>query len=165
MGDNMQHVWSPWRMEYIRKGISPEGCIFCDALAGEDGVDNLIVYHSQHAFVILNRYPYTSGHVMVVPTAHLPTLDGLGEEAIRELFKLVRTSMHVIETLYKPDGFNLGANLGSKAGAGVADHVHFHIVPRWAGDTNFMTSVGQARVLPEDLCETYQRLKNGWPKG
>ena len=163
MEDGLEHIWSPWRMEYIRRSSKSTGCIFCNALK-HDSDEYLIVKREPTAFVILNRYPYTSGHVMVVPCTHVPNLDDLDQQTILDIFNLTNTAMHVIEKVYKPDGFNLGANIGSKAGAGIADHVHFHIVPRWAGDTNFMTTVGEARVLPEDLCETYQHLKDNWPE-
>jgi ATP adenylyltransferase len=129
----------------------------------EDGTENLIVKRGAQAFAILNRYPYTSGHVMVVPYLHAGTLDELDESICNDMMRLVRQAITAIGTVYKPDGFNVGANLGAAAGAGIAQHVHFHVVPRWSGDTNFMTSVGSVRVLPEDLCETYQRLKDAWP--
>jgi ATP adenylyltransferase len=160
----MKHIWSPWRMKYIGRHDAPKGCIFCRAVKLEDGVENLIVHRAAQGFVILNRYPYTSGHVMVVPYQHVGTLAELDKDTLAEIMELIRQSISAINTVYKPEGFNIGANLGAVAGAGVASHVHFHVVPRWGGDTNFMTTVGEARVLPEDLCETLQRLKTAWPR-
>jgi ATP adenylyltransferase len=159
----MKHIWSPWRMKYMRSNNSPDGCIFCDAAAKEDGIENLIVTRSQHAFVILNRYPYTSGHVMVVPYAHAGAMGELDKETLADVMSLIQQAIAAINKVYKPEGFNIGANLGAVAGAGIANHIHFHVVPRWAGDTNFMTSVGEARVIPEDLDDTLQHLKNAWP--
>lgn len=160
----MEHIWSPWRMKYIRNHLSPEGCIFCEAIKNEDGHDSLIIKRSKHAFVILNLYPYTSGHVMVVPYDHVGTLGELDSKTMADIMNLVKQSMVAINKVYKPEGYNIGANLGAVAGAGVADHVHFHIVPRWGGDTNFMTAVAGSRVLPEDLGETRENLINAWPK-
>ena len=159
----MVHLWSPWRMSYIQDQQPKRRCLFCHVLKMEDGVENLIVKRGVQAFAILNRYPYTSGHVMVVPYCHASTLDELDESICNDMMRLVRQAITAIGTVYQPDGFNVGANLGAAAGAGIAQHVHFHVVPRWGGDTNFMTSVGHARVLPEDLCETYQRLRDAWP--
>ncbi len=158
----MEHIWSPWRMKYIRDHQAPKGCIFCNAVKLQDGVENLIVKRGRNAFVILNRYPYTSGHVMVVPYLHVGTLAELDQAVTTEIMDLIQQSITVINTVYKPEGYNIGANLGAVAGAGIAEHVHFHVVPRWGGDTNFMTSVGEARVLPEDLCETLERLRDAW---
>jgi len=160
----MDHVWSPWRMEYINKATSPEGCIFCKAIQKEDGIENLIVKRGKKAYVILNRYPYTSGHVMVVPYAHKSSLEALDKKTKTEIMELITQALQVITLEYKPEGFNIGANIGLIAGAGVKNHIHFHVVPRWSGDTNFMTTIGHARVLPEDLRETYKRLKKNWPK-
>jgi ATP adenylyltransferase len=161
-GVNMDHLWSPWRMNYISRTDKPAGCIFCDACACQDGEENLIVHRGKLAFVILNRYPYTSGHIMVVPYAHLPSLVSLDSATLQEMMLLINQGLRSIEKVYHPHGFNVGANIGTVAGAGVADHIHFHVVPRWNGDTNFMTTVGAARVLPEDLLQTLQRLQDGW---
>ena len=160
----MDFLWSPWRMKYIKRERTPDTCIFCKAVEHEDSSKNLIVKRGKLSFVILNRYPYTSGHVMVVPYAHVSTMDELEKNTLNEIMALIRESIRAIDEVYKPDGYNLGANLGSAAGAGIAGHMHFHVVPRWEGDTNFMTSVGKTRVLPEDLCETYDHLKDAWPK-
>lgn len=163
--ENLGHIWSPWRMTYIGRTKKELGCIFCNALEKEDGVDNLVILRGQRAFVILNRYPYTSGHLMVVPFAHASTLDELDGETMMECMLLIKQAVKAISDVYKPEGFNIGANLGAVAGAGIANHIHFHVVPRWGGDTNFMTSVGGTRVLPEDLCDTLRRLKEAWPLG
>lgn len=158
----MKHLWSPWRMSYIQQHPKPKGCIFCTALAQVDGPENLIVARGELAFVILNRYPYTSGHLMVVPYQHVPGIEDLTPEIRSEMFELINQAMIVLKKVYRPGGYNLGANIGAAAGAGVAAHVHFHIVPRWAGDTNFMSAAADTRVLPEDLGETYRRVKATW---
>jgi len=161
----MDHLWSPWRMKYIRRQRVPKGCIFCDAVQLEDGKENLIIHRGKLAYAIMNRYPYTSGHIMVVPYQHVDAFEDLDMDATAECMRLLRDGTLAINSAYKPDGYNMGANLGSTAGAGIADHIHFHLVPRWEGDTNFMSAVGETRVLPEDLCETWQRLKDAWPVG
>lgn len=160
----MDYIWSPWRMKYIRRLDTPGGCIFCDAVEPAEGEDHLVVVRAEHAFVILNRYPYTSGHIMVVPFAHINAFEKMDNETCSEIMKLLRQGIQAIDGVYQPDGYNMGANLGESAGAGIADHIHFHLVPRWDGDTNFMSSVSFTRVLPEDLTETQRRLKEAWPK-
>jgi ATP adenylyltransferase len=155
----MNYLWSPWRMIYIEKKKTEEECVFCSALERPDGPENLIVYRGQRAFVILNRYPYTSGHMMVVPYDHQPSLEDLSAEVRAEMMEFATQGMEVLRSIYQPQGFNLGINIGEAAGAGITDHVHLHIVPRWAGDTNFMSSLAQTRVLPETLEETYRRIK------
>jgi len=158
----MEHIWSPWRMQYMRDPHAPQGCIFCNAVKQQDDKSSLIVARGERAFVILNRYPYTSGHVMVVPYQHVGTLAQLEEATLSELMGLINQSIRTINDVYHPEGYNVGANLGAVAGAGIAQHVHFHVVPRWGGDTNFMTTVGEARVLPEELCDTLRHLKHAW---
>jgi ATP adenylyltransferase len=128
----------------------------------EDGADNLIAYRGKHAYVILNRFPYTSGHLMVVPFYHQATLEDLEPATRAEMMELTTRGMAVLRRLYKPPAFNMGANIGEAAGAGVKAHVHIHIVPRWAGDTNFMSTVGEVRVLPELLEDTYRRVRKGF---
>lgn len=140
------------------------GCIFCDALAQEDNAANLIVARGERCFVMMNLYPYTSGHVMVVPNAHQPSLELLEQAARAELMEMVSRGIEVLRRIYHPEGFNVGANIGAAGGAGVASHVHIHIVPRWTGDTNFMSALAGTRVLPEALEETYRRLREGWEK-
>jgi ATP adenylyltransferase len=158
----MNHIWSPWRMEYIEHSNKDDACIFCNAQAKEDGAENLIAFRGERAYVILNRYPYTSGHLMVVPFAHQPNLEELDAEIRAEMMELTTQCMTVLRKIYHPQGFNVGANIGEAAGAGVQSHVHIHIVPRWAGDTNFMSAVAETRVLPESLPATYERVKGAF---
>ncbi len=158
----MDYLWSPWRMEYILSPKSGEGCIFCEGLKQADGADNLIVYRSEFAFVMLNRFPYTSGHLMIVPNEHQPSLELLSDDSRSNVMDLSARAIQVLNGLYTPQGYNLGMNIGSAAGAGISEHVHLHVVPRWVGDTNFMSSVSQTRVLPELLEETYRRVREAW---
>jgi ATP adenylyltransferase len=158
----MKTLWSPWRIKYIQRQEREKGCIFCDAAILEDSPENLIIHRSELGFVILNRYPYTSGHVMVVPFAHQPSFEDLDTTCRAEMMELINSATKVVREVYRPEGFNIGANLGAEAGAGVTGHVHFHIVPRWGGDTNFMSTISEVRVIPEDIAETYQRLKSAW---
>ncbi|WP_298002633.1 HIT domain-containing protein [Anaerolinea thermophila] len=155
----MQTLWSPWRMRYMMDNNKTETCIFCDALRQPDGVENLIVWRGEKSFVILNRYPYTTGHVMVVPVAHVDSLEKLDSATRSEMMELMTEMMILLRDEYHPEAFNLGANIGAAAGAGIAEHVHLHIVPRWQGDTNFMSTIGETRVIPEDLTETYRRIR------
>jgi ATP adenylyltransferase len=149
-------------MAYIQSEKEKDGCVFCKAVAADDDESNLIVARAEHAFVILNRYPYTSGHVMVLPYDHVQTINELDAATRAEMMELVNHTTQVLGKVYHPEGFNLGANLGAAAGAGIEEHVHLHIVPRWFGDTNFMSAVGDTRVIPEDLAVTYQRIKAAW---
>ena len=150
-------------MKYIQKHHTEnESCVFCKLLAQQDSPDNLIVHRGEHVFVILNRYPYTSGHIMIVPYSHTDSFENLDDTTLSELMQKTTTGMRIIRKLYQPQAFNLGANVGVAAGAGIADHVHMHIVPRWNGDTNFMTTLGKTRVLPEELEETYLKMKSEW---
>ena len=146
-------------MEYIENSTKEDGCIFCNVQAKEDSAENLITFRGERAYVILNRYPYTSGHIMVVPLDHKPNLEELDSETRAEMMELTARGMSVLRKIYRPEAFNMGANIGEAAGAGIKEHFHIHIVPRWAGDTNFMTTVAEARVLPEDLPTTYSKLK------
>lgn len=158
----VDHLWTPWRMKYVEEAASEEGCVFCKAQAIPDGLDNLIFTRGAHVFMILNRYPYTSGHIMCVPFAHVDRLEALSAETRAEMMEMLNRATSMLQKVYEPEGINVGMNLGLVAGAGVADHLHMHIVPRWAGDTSFMSVVGQTRVLPEALADTYQRVKEGW---
>jgi ATP adenylyltransferase len=158
----MKHLWSPWRMKYIENHEKEEGCVFCNAQAREDSVANLIIFRGQRAFVILNLYPYTSGHLMVIPFKHVATLEELDPSTRAEMMELASQSMTVLRKTHNPQAFNMGANIGEAAGAGVPGHVHIHIVPRWDGDTNFMSSLGETRVLPESLEDTYKRVCEGF---
>ena len=158
----MKHLWSPWRMTYIQQENVEQGCVFCNALSGDDDATSLVVYRGDHSFAILNRYPYTSGHLMIVPNEHSASLQALSSQARSEVMELAARALTVLSGAYHPEGYNLGMNLGQVAGAGIAEHVHLHIVPRWGGDTNFMSTTAQTRVLPETLEDTYQRIKKAW---
>ena len=149
-------------MEYIDKHNKEEGCVFCNAQSKSDSAENLIVHRGEHAYVILNRFPYTSGHLMVIPFAHKPNLEELDPETRAEMMELTSRCTTVLKNTYRPQGFNVGVNIGEAAGAGVLGHVHIHIVPRWNGDTNFMSSVGGTRVLPEALEDTWKRVRKGF---
>jgi ATP adenylyltransferase len=149
-------------MEYILSEKPKDECVFCRELTRPDGPENLIVFRGKHAFVILNRYPYTSGHLMVVPIQHASSLEYLDAETRAEMMELASRCLEILRREYRGDGFNVGVNIGEAAGAGVKEHVHMHIVPRWVGDSNFMGAVGQARVLPESLEDTYTRIQKAW---
>jgi len=158
----MKHLWSPWRMKYIENNQTEEGCVFCNAHTHKDDAAKLIAFRGERNFVILNLYPYTSGHLMVVPFEHVSTLEELEVAARAEMMELTSQCVVVLRKVYRPQGFNIGANIGSAAGAGVPGHVHVHIVPRWGGDTNFMSTLGETRVLPEALEETCRRIREGF---
>lgn len=158
----MKYIWSPWRMSYILQNKDENGCVFCKAQEIPDGSENLILYRGKRSFVILNRYPYTSGHLMVVPFQHEASLEGLDAATRAELLELANQVMKMLGNEYQAQGFNVGINIGEAAGAGITDHIHLHVVPRWSGDTNFMSSLGETRVLPETLEDTYRRMKNAW---
>lgn len=152
----MDHTWAPWRMEYILNP-KPQGCIFCTTGNGPDA-ETLVLYRSPWSVVMLNRYPYTNGHLLVAPHRHCSDLEGLSDDEMTDLFRLMRLCCRVLSAVAAPQGFNTGMNLGKAAGAGVDDHLHLHVVPRWNGDTNFMTVIGDLRVMPENLNTTYERL-------
>ncbi len=139
-----------------------DGCVFCMVQQEKDGPGNLVVFRGRQVFVILNRYPYTSGHILVVANRHVPSLENLDPETRGEMMELSTRAMRVLRDVYQPQAFNLGANIGAAAGAGIADHVHLHVVPRWTGDSNFMQSLAETRVLPETLEDTYQRVLEAW---
>jgi ATP adenylyltransferase len=160
----MKHLWSPWRMTYIEKHEKQAGCVFCNAQARTDSAENLIAFRGKNVYVILNLFPYTSGHLMVVPFEHKASIEDLDAATRTEMMELASRCMGILRKLYNPHGFNMGANIGEAAGAGVPGHVHIHIVPRWSGDTNFMTTLGSARVLPEFLEDTYKRVKEAFEK-
>ena len=155
----MSHLWTPWRMSYLQgEERLPEGCLFCIKPQLEDAKAH-IIYRGRLCYVVLNRFPYTNGHLMVVPYAHLATLEHLDAETLAELMALTQLSLRVLREAYDPQGFNVGMNIGAVAGAGVAGHVHLHIVPRWGGDTNYMTTTGHTRVIPEWMDQTHERLR------
>jgi ATP adenylyltransferase len=151
-------------MEYIQSDKS-NFCVFCYEASQPDGPENLILYRGKRAYIILNRFPYTSGHLMAVPYEHQDTFENLMAETRVELFDLVAVAIQALKRVYRPQGFNVGINIGEASGAGIAEHIHVHIVPRWAGDTNFMSALSQTRVLPETLEETYRRLSQIWKRG
>jgi ATP adenylyltransferase len=155
----MDYIWTPWRYAYVSTAEGAKGCIFCDKPAENNDEANHIVYRAEHCFIVLNTFPYTSGHVMVVPYAHLDRLDKLPSDAAQEMIALTQRMETVFRKLYKPDGVNLGMNIGKAAGAGVAGHIHMHVLPRWVADANFMSVVGETRVLPESLDITARRIR------
>jgi ATP adenylyltransferase len=154
----MEHLWSPWRLAYITGGAASEGCVFCEALSDSDAAP-LIVFRGKTCFVILNLFPYNNGHLMVTLARHIASLGSATSEELSELIELTRRAEIALTEAYAPQGINMGINLGKPAGAGILDHVHMHVVPRWNGDTNFMTVVGQTRVLPEELADTALKLR------
>ncbi len=155
----MDRLWSPWRLRYVSgQTRPPTGCVFCTQPRPPDP-DSLIVYEGRASYVVLNRYPYNNGHVMVVPHRHIATLQALTADELGEVALLTQRAEGVLMQAYQPEGINVGINLGRSAGAGIHEHLHVHLVPRWAGDTNFMTVVGDTRVLPEDLATTAARLR------
>lgn len=158
----MKRLWAAWRMKYISNAAKETGCVFCNALKKPDNDQNLVVLRRTHSFLILNKYPYTSGHIMVAPLAHQASLELLDAPARSEMMELVSQALVVLRSIYNPHGFNVGINIGEAAGAGVPGHVHIHVVPRWNGDTNFMSTVGEVRVLPETLEETHRRILAAW---
>ncbi len=155
----MERIWSPWRMEYIRAARDEEeGCIFCDLPTRGDDTAARILARRPHAFAMLNTYPYNPGHLMVAPFRHTGELEELSDDELLDIDRLLQASVRALREEMEPQGFNVGMNLGRVAGAGIPDHLHWHVVPRWGGDTNFMPVVGETRVLPELLEETYARL-------
>ncbi len=154
----MKQLWSPWRMEYIQSEKSG-GCVFCDAVREQRDEENLILFRGQYCFVIMNRYPYTNGHVMVAPYDHVDLPTRLSAEAQGEMMTLVNACLETLQEAMHPDGFNIGMNLGASAGAGIRDHIHMHVVPRWVGDTNFMPVLGDTRVIVEALEASYHKLQ------
>lgn len=151
-------------MEYIENNNKETGCVFCHAQAQPDSAENLIAFRSERAYVILNRFPYTSGHLMVIPFVHQSNLEELDSATRAEMMELTSRCTTILREIYHPQGFNVGVNIGEAAGAGVLGHVHIHIVPRWKGDTNFMSAIGGTRVLPEALDQTYQRVREAFLK-
>lgn len=159
----MDYLWTPWRYAYITGADQPdlaasEECLFCAREKASDDKKSLIVHRGKHSFVILNAYPYTSGHVMVVPNAHVDSLQKLSAEAAAEVMHLTQRLEGVLRELYRPDGLNVGMNIGKAAGAGIAGHIHMHVLPRWVADANFMSVIGETRMLPETLDVTWERI-------
>lgn len=158
----MDHLWTPWRMAYIRGEKKPvEGCVFCNKINGNDDQE-LVIARSQFVYVTLNLYPYNNGHLMVVPYQHTASQETLPVATLTDLMVTVNRALAVLRGVYQPQAFNMGANIGTAAGAGIAEHYHFHIVPRWQGDSNFMGIVSNTRVIPDTLDNAYQALKQHW---
>jgi ATP adenylyltransferase len=158
----MEHIWSPWRYRYVSTAGPEDVCIFCTKSAAGCDPENHIVYRGERNFVILNLFPYTSGHLMVAPYEHVASIEDVSEETAIEMMLLVRRSVRLLRAVYRPRGLNLGMNIGECAGAGIAGHIHMHALPRWPGDANFMSVVGETRVMPEAIEETYRRLKEAF---
>ncbi len=158
----MDRIWSPWRMQYIESSkMEGASCILCEKPTENSDTDNLILYRGGECYIIMNLYPYNNGHLMIVPYRHVPDLLDLTDDVLTEMIKLVRLSERLLRHVMQPDGFNIGINIGRVAGAGIADHVHMHVVPRWMGDTNFMPVLADVHVMPELLNTTYSKLKAG----
>ncbi len=162
----MDNLWSPWRYQYVKQAGKGEGCPFCPkvSLKAEQDREHLVLFRGHSNFVLLNLYPYTTGHLLVTPYAHVATLDAVPLETLVEMMDITRRLQAALQAIYKPDGYNLGMNLGRFAGAGVADHIHLHLLPRWVGDSNFMTVVAETRVQPEELLTTYDKLAAFFPR-
>ena len=154
----MDHLWSPWRYSYVSKASPADPCIFCEKASEDRDAENYIVHRGRKNFILLNAYPYTTGHLMIAPYEHRPTLEDLPEATLHEMISLARESERHFRALYKPQGMNIGVNVGECAGAGVVGHIHMHVLPRWPADSNFMTTIGETRVLPETLESTYDKL-------
>lgn len=162
----MKRLWAPWRMEYILDEKKHGSCLFCHISQAKKANDrkNLILYRGKNCFVVLNKYPYNNGHLMVVPYFHTPTFDGLDDDVLFDLMKTQKISVDMIKKAMNPDGFNLGLNFGKVAGAGMESHMHMHIVPRWTGDTDSMPIIAETRVMPEHLMKTYNKLRGLFKK-
>ena len=154
----MEHIWAPWRIQYILMD-KPEGCILCEKPGQKNDAQNYILYRGDKNFVILNAYPYNPGHLMIAPYRHIANLEDLTDDELHEHFEIARRSVRLLKEVFNPNGFNIGINIGRAAGAGIDEHVHTHIVPRWQGDTNFMPVFSNVRVVNEALAETYEKLK------
>ncbi len=155
----MDKLWAPWRIGYILSDKKEDGCVFCNAFKSDNDEDRLVLFRSKHSFIIMNLYPYNAGHLMVVPNRHISSPTELKEEEQLDMFKLTNKCIEILKKVMNPDGFNVGMNLGRSAGAGIDDHIHIHIVPRWNGDTNFMPILADTKVVSESLKETYKKLK------
>ena len=159
----MKRLWAPWRLEYIVGAGTHDGCVFCDEASNTLGEATLVVARGELAFVLLNKFPYSSGHLMAAPLRHVGELADLEPEEVAELHALTTSGLEALRTVYRPDAFNVGWNLGDVAGGSISGHLHEHIVPRWAGDTNFMPVLADVKVLPEHLLATRERLRDAWP--
>ncbi len=155
----MRQLWAPWRMAYLRSDRASEGggCLFCAKIEADDAEEQ-VLYRGNLCYITLNRYPYNTGHLLIVPYQHTDRLEALDDTTAAELMNLTQAALRILEEVYHPQGFNIGINQGRAAGAGVAEHLHLHIVPRWNGDANYMTTIAETRVMPETLIQTYERL-------
>jgi ATP adenylyltransferase len=160
----MERLWAPWRLEYVQNADKQDGCIFCKAAESDDDEGQLVVHRGEHAFVLLNKFPYASGHLLVAPYRHGLNFGDLDDAEILEVHQLGAQGLDALAATYGPEGFNLGWNIGRIAGAGIPDHGHLHVVPRWAGDTNFMPVLGDVKVIPEHLVATRAKLADAWPR-
>jgi len=158
----MDYLWSPWRYQYISTADRNTGCIFCQKAQENRDEENLVVWRGKRNFVLLNLYPYTTGHLMVAPYEHVATLAGAAVATAGEMMRIVRSAEKHLRNIYRPEGLNVGMNIGKAAGAGIADHIHMHVLPRWTADANFMTTVGETRIIPEELRVTYQKLSRAF---
>jgi len=156
----MDHLWTPWRYRYISEARPSDGCIFCIKASENKDTENYILHRGKLNFVLLNLFPYTVGHMMIAPYQHVATLEESPEEVLSEMMRLTQRAEVNLRAVYHPAGLNIGLNIGASAGAGVAGHIHMHVVPRWTGDANFMSTIGETRVMPEDLSTTYEKLSN-----
>jgi ATP adenylyltransferase len=154
----MDRIWTPWRYNYVSKAEPSSGCIFCEKAQPGNDEENLVLYRGELNYILLNLYPYNNGHVMIAPYEHVATLEGVSVATAEEMMRLVRRTEQVIREVYRPQGVNLGMNIGECAGAGVAGHIHMHVLPRWFGDGGFMASIGETRIIPEDLTTTWKKL-------
>jgi ATP adenylyltransferase len=158
----MDYLWTPWRYQYITDANRKGSCVFCDITASTEDESNLVVHRARSNYIVLNRFPYTSGHAMVVPYRHVATLEEASAEALAEMMSLTQRLERVLREVYRPSGINIGMNIGEAAGAGVAGHIHMHVLPRWVADSNFMSVVAETRILPEELSVSWERLRNGF---
>ena len=154
----MEQIWAPWRIKYIQMG-KPEGCILCDKPEQDNDIQNYILYRGEKNFVMLNSFPYNPAHLMIAPYRHIASIEEMTDEERNEHFEIVSRSITIVRQVFNPNGFNIGINMGRAGGAGIEEHVHTHVVPRWYGDTNFMPVISNVRVVPEALAETYEKLK------
>jgi ATP adenylyltransferase len=159
----LERLWAPWRLEYVQSADEQEGCVFCRAAEGDDE-EQPVVHRGERAFVLLNKFPYASGHLMVAPYRHGSAFDDLEDAEALEVQRLSVAAIEALRTVFAPEGFNVGWNLGRVAGAGIVDHAHVHVVPRWGGDTNFMPVLAAVKVIPEHLLETRRKLADAWPR-
>jgi len=163
----MDKLWAPWRYEYLKDSVSDKDkniCIFCKAISENNDKENLIVYRAEHTIIMLNRYPYNNGHLMIIPKNHFSDFDMLGDEEMLEIMKLSSLSIKILKEKYSPGGFNIGFNIGRPAGAGIDDHLHVHLVPRWVGDVNFIPVIGNTKIISQSLEESWKILKSGFDR-